>query len=721
MWYCMKNSCMHKFQHNRAKNKELSTNTDKRDKCGIVFCYNEEHIISDCLTYYLNLGIDLVVIDNVSIDNSLNIIESYAKNQQHYPGKIIDIKKYVSEGYEWVKMLEFAYGYMHANLTHYRWIMLIDADAFYHSPIKNISLTKFLKIMEQYKYNVLEGEVINFYPTHIDDKYIQSPLERMLYCEKKSVIYQKGLFQQKIFKYHPSINFYTSAGHQCIRNNKRTSPIKFLYKHYPWCSYAHGKKKIFKERKPRFLEKKQNVFAHSQYIDILPIKDDLIKSHAHLTLYKDSKFKKSMWEIRSIIFLKNLLQRVTKMLFAFRGKEKHIEWKMSQSAQGYRKNITEYINDYLRFFIHWLPFKCYKKRERKTSNVHVVGENEIKQKRAGVFGLPRDYHFLLTNTCNAKCKFCNQIQEDEKHSVSLEQFKIMFSNIPDIDGRTFYLSGGGEPLLCNDIFKIVEYIKKQRRTNQVRIRTNGLLVHEYIDEIVQSDIDQIEFSIHAASPHLNSQIMETVERDLFYDIHILNTALKKQQKKISKMMCPVVTRQNINEIPKLVDKCIELNFNKMLVCFCKYFEDSHDKEEALVFDKETYNAIIESSKKKAMSNNIEFYHESLFFKRNKKKSCVQPWSNIIIDWNGTVYPCTGGERWFYDAVQKGDYNFGNLMKEHLVMFWNNEAFLKIRKTCSPCYKDTFFEECTDCHNSIYLRGSDARQGHFVYKVLQNRK
>ena len=29
--------------------------------CGIVFCYNEEHILGDCLRYYLSQGFDFVV------------------------------------------------------------------------------------------------------------------------------------------------------------------------------------------------------------------------------------------------------------------------------------------------------------------------------------------------------------------------------------------------------------------------------------------------------------------------------------------------------------------------------------------------------------------------------------------------------------------------------------------------------------------------------------
>ena len=65
--------------------------------------------------------------------------------------------------------------------------------------------------------------------------------------------------------------------------------------------------------------------------------------------------------------------------------------------------------------------------------------------------------WVLTNKCNLTCKFCfKKLCEDK----NLEQNKKIFDNLSQINIEKLTLSGG-EPLLYDGFYELVEYIKSQ--------------------------------------------------------------------------------------------------------------------------------------------------------------------------------------------------------------------------------------------------------------------
>src|SRR5262249_22194019 len=50
--------------------------------------------------------------------------------------------------------------------------------------------------------------------------------------------------------------------------NRRIFPVQFLLRHYPIRGQKHGMKKVFEERKPRFLENEKSRGWHRQYDEI---------------------------------------------------------------------------------------------------------------------------------------------------------------------------------------------------------------------------------------------------------------------------------------------------------------------------------------------------------------------------------------------------------------------------------------------------------------------
>ena len=174
--------------------------------CGLLFCFNEEEIIGDTIAFYLSQGIDLVVFDNESTDDSSRIIDSFRQNGSRYPGQIRDVLSISTEGYEWCKILQFACAYMHKELSDYDWILLIDADGFYHSPVRGLTLLEFLNEAGRHGFNMIDGALYAFYPTLNDDNSIKNHRERLRYCQPFP---NQPPVQQRIFRYQPDIDFYS--------------------------------------------------------------------------------------------------------------------------------------------------------------------------------------------------------------------------------------------------------------------------------------------------------------------------------------------------------------------------------------------------------------------------------------------------------------------------------------------------------------------------------
>jgi radical SAM protein with 4Fe4S-binding SPASM domain len=658
--------------------------------CGLIYCYNEEEIIDYSIEYYLSKGIDIVVFDNESTDKSFEIIKNLRENSNCL-GKIIDYQSVKTDGYEWKKILRISCEYMHGKLSGYDWILLIDADSFYQSPVKGIELTDFIRSIDEKNYNVINGLLVEFYPTEKDVSSIKSPLERLNYCKingnvpwgfvkndmevnKKFNSAEKintfNAPQYKIFKYHPSMDFYSWGGHVCLREEIKISPIPFIYLHYSWLSYEHGLKKIFKERKARFVERKKACYEHPQYLEFLPIEKDLVRDSGELQVF----------DINSI-------QMAEKVFEALLDSELKIKIGGNMDIPG---------------------------------EFWIVKPQEIKEMRPALMGLPETIIFLMSNYCNAKCDFCNQTISYSKSEIDFEKFKIMISNLPANLEYHFIFSGGGEPLLCFELFKIISHLNEKYPKIRISIRTNGLLINKYAKELSNLNIFQLEISVHSLNPKLNSLILGLKsDVDVLAGVRNLNKVLRENNRSMRKMLCPVVSRRNIKEVPEFVENASELEVDEIFVSYRRYFfSKDKDKcegnmEDSLFYEKDLYDSTIEKAKTIARKCNILLNYDPLFNSSFKPQYCQQPWELILVDPVGNIFPCCGGEVWFANQVLTKKYYMGNLLKEHFSEIWNNEFYIKLRRTLSPTYKDCFVEECKECHRSLFLNGPNLYNSHFI--------
>ena len=523
----------------------------------------------------------------------------------------------------------------------------------------------------------------------------------------------------------------------CTREKARVSIVKFLYLHYPWVDYEHGVKKIFLERKPRYVERRSVSHLSPQYLGLLPIRKDLIKQSNALWYFREEKIL--MPRLLFSCFMRlNLVFQI--YLWAKKTLSKGWAGKIGWHANRMKRFALRFwiVFNYnrrlgFRFFLASIKSVIRNRIRRVIENQKLPPQNsflttetsEWIRQRPFAVGLPGTYHFLMTDYCNASCIFCNQDFDPlSRKSITFEKFKIMLSNIPSTKGSTFKLSGGGDPLICKDLFSIIRYVNINFPWINIDIRTNGLLIEKYAEQLASSCIHSLEISVHGATKESNHTVLhaKSEQQDVFKGIAVLNQYLKSSGNKMKKVFCPVVSLVNIEEIPALVKKAAELKVDEMRVVFAKYYPwetyqitggTRAKAEDSLFYHKEKYNEVILKSKKLARSLDLSFRHEPLFFKKFKTEPCFQPWHEMVIDWDGDVYPCTGGEVWFNRKVKSGQYHFGNLLKEHLADFWNNDTYTMIRRTCSRHHQETFIPECHNCHNTLCFKGPDVKNGHIL--------
>ena len=646
--------------------------------CGLMFCYNEEHIIRETVEHYLSMGIDLVVFDNCSTDCSLARINEAEKSAQQ--GRILQVVSVLTTGFEWHKILRYACNYMHENLAGYKWIMVIDADAFYCSPVRDMHLREYLRHVGETGCNIVLGRLFNFYPTDADPPNISSVFNRMRFCE-----IDDRLLQPKIFRYHPTVDFALKGGHRIARKDpKYFGAVKFIYRHYPWVSFAHGIQKIFTNRRPRFVEREEYPEAnyHWHYGYLLPQKRDLVLNHADLTIFDQLRL------VSSADF--NLILR--------------------ESAHE-APCITDPVS--------------IRRRSFSTGGIDIRTEAQTLHyhqliRKAYCKTLPLAVHMLLNSRshCNANCYFCNQaVAQQPQGEMRIDIFRIMLENIAHRNLSRVYFSGGGEPLVAEDFVSMVELQRACLPNAQLIIRTNGIRLDEFAEKLASYDGLRVEVSLHGLD-ETNDDILGVngASRRIWQGIERFGQKARKYgiPPDISLSIC--VSNRNIDELPDLVRRAAEISISRVNVHFVKYFRTDSAAlfaGESLYYHQGHYRRVIDEAERIAKVSNLRLRHEGLFEPWAARKICPQPWRLAVVRWDGSVFPCCGGEVTFAGKVDSGACDFGNVVTNHIATVWNNEAFIKLRRTCLLGSRECHMRECIRCHNNMALDGPAEEHSHFI--------
>ncbi len=250
-----------------------------------------------------------------------------------------------------------------------------------------------------------------------------------------------------------------------------------------------------------------------------------------------------------------------------------------------------------------------------------------------------------TNTCNLRCTFCfvTEGMTREGGFMEFDLFKKIIDDSPDLEHLCMH--NWGEPLLHKDIFRMIEYAKN-KGVNYVVMNTNGtLLTNKMIDQIVDSKLDIIRFSIDGSA--------ETFKRVRGVELQNIE--------------------QNINKLKKVKEK--RRPKLKMGVVFTVEEDTEGDAEDYITH----WEKIVD---------HVRLQPKLITSPRTEV--CPEPfgkdYGKLVVLWDGRVIPCCVD----YNA----NLTIGNIQNSTIEDLWNGEAIERLR---DQHLRGEFPETCANCN------------------------
>jgi glycosyltransferase involved in cell wall biosynthesis len=231
----------------------------------IIAAYNEADIIAQTVGDLVHQGIAVHMLDHHSTDGTVAALERFVKSGMV---RIESFPAVVTPGdnrFSWTQMLTRKEQL--ARELDADWFIHHDADEFRESPWPHLNLREGIALVDRLGYNAIDFAVLTFRPT-------QDGFDAGADIREAFQHYDAGeafdRTQIKCWKKSESVDLASTGGHEARFPSRRVFPVRFILRHYPVRSQAHGTRKVFEERKPRFSEEERQRGWHVQYDALNP-------------------------------------------------------------------------------------------------------------------------------------------------------------------------------------------------------------------------------------------------------------------------------------------------------------------------------------------------------------------------------------------------------------------------------------------------------------------
>ncbi len=136
--------------------------------------------------------------------------------------------------------------------------------------------------------------------------------------------------------------------------------------------------------------------------------------------------------------------------------------------------------------------------------------------------MPTRISLNITKKCNLKCRHCfSYSEEDKEKELTTEELYSLIDQMEEM-GCNYIAIGGGEPLMREDLFDILEYAHKKHV--QVSIVTNCLLMDkEKVEKLNKLEVKKIKVSLDGMEENHDKVRGEGVFKKTIEKIRLLRT------------------------------------------------------------------------------------------------------------------------------------------------------------------------------------------------------
>lgn len=306
-----------------------------------------------------------------------------------------------------------------------------------------------------------------------------------------------------------------------------------------------------------------------------------------------------------------------------------------------------------------------------------------------VKNLPKVIRIEPASLCNLKCSHCPTGTVSMKRTtMDWTIFESLLNSLfPYANSiQVFVLYHGGEPLLNKVFSKMVSDLKNKFPRAKIKTVSNGMLLNENNSkQIIESGLDEIEFSIDGESPEDNNKIRRNA------DFEKVSYNIKEFLKLKSSMglLSPKVyisTTQFIDVLKLNGHGTRNAHPPKYLLdTFSKELSDGHIiglkstyamEWPHMVVDPELYQSVIDSEE------------------QNIKNYCDHVENTLTVRANGDVVPCC------YDLTSQK--KMGNINEQSLNDIWNGAKYQTLRTEISNGKPSGICANCNVVMKSKYL-------------------
>lgn len=323
--------------------------------------------------------------------------------------------------------------------------------------------------------------------------------------------------------------------------------------------------------------------------------------------------------------------------------------------------------------------------------------------------MPLRYFFELTYLCNLNCPYCYVGNDRNKDELSTEQW---FKIIEQIPFYSFVTIVGGEPLIRKDFIQILEKTAK-KTLGKLNVVTNGILINdEIIEAFIRTKMMLLSVSLDGyGQNHDKNRNKEGIFDKIITNLDNLNSKKGKKGKPMVDIKT-IILENNLDDLPKLYKLCDEMNFDFLSIAFLRnndlkqnsilreqFTEEFYAKKYPikLYFDMEHFKEVykeIEGMKSKVKirfspkfedGNTLAKIENFFAHDANKQiqdiyEHCKFPFSNMMINPHGDVYPCLS-------------LKIGNVKDKSLKEVFNMPKYCCFRKNLKA---SKVFESCQMC-------------------------
>lgn len=230
----------------------------------IVAAYNEADVIEPVVRDLIANGVSVYLIDDGSTDGTAGLVEPLVGHGVISVERLAAASEDVdARTFAWERLLHRK-AQLAADLDA-DWFIHHDADEFRESPWAGVSLLDGIRKVDALGYNAIDFANLDFWPTHEGFTPGIDPRDAFpWYSDAAS--YDR--VQVRCWRKTSKVDLASSGGHDVQFDSRNVFPIRFISRHYPIRGQAHGERKIFVERRPRFVPKERARHWHVQYDEV---------------------------------------------------------------------------------------------------------------------------------------------------------------------------------------------------------------------------------------------------------------------------------------------------------------------------------------------------------------------------------------------------------------------------------------------------------------------